>query len=263
MNRVFKSLGVIMFALVLLPATLLAANGTMKGNGSVEKPFQIEDYDDLKAIGKGVYLYSSNYVLTKDIDASASKNEMCNQDGCNGFISIGKNKDAADSIIFWGNIDGQNHTISNLNIWLPCESNVAFISYLGGSVTNLNFDHINVTGRVTESNYVAAVAAKQMGSIKNVHVTNGFVQGQNYVGGIVGHGTNRYNKEAVLEEVSFQGTVKGSQRVGGIAGQLDMIVGLASVDVDIIVIKKTAGGIVGYSTADVYRSRSSGTITPG
>lgn len=252
-----------MFALALLPATLLAANGTMKGNGSVEKPFQIEDYDDLKAIGKGVYLYSSNYVLTKDIDASASKNEMCNQDGCNGFISIGKNKDAADSIIFWGNIDGQNHTISNLNIWLPCESNVAFISYLGGSVTNLNFDHINVTGRVTESNYVAAVAAKQMGSIKNVHVTNGFVQGQNYVGGIVGHGTNRYNKDAVLEDVSFQGEIKGSQRVGGIAGQLDMAVSLASVDANIIVVKKNAGGIVGYSTADVYRSRSNGTITPG
>ena len=252
-----------MFALALLPATLLAANGTMKGNGSVEKPFQIEDYDDLKAIGKGAYLYSSNYILTNDIDASASRNEMCDAGSCNGFISIGKNKDAADSIIFWGSIDGQNHTISNLNIWLPCESNVAFISYLGGSVTNLNFDHINVTGRVTESNYVAAVAAKQMGSIKNVHVTNGFVQGQNYVGGIVGHGTNRYNKDAVLEDVSFQGEIKGSQRVGGIAGQLDMAVNLASVDANIIVVKKNAGGIVGYSTADVYRSRSNGTITPG
>ena len=35
-----------------------AANGTMKGDGSAEKPFQIEDYEDLKAIGKGVYLYS-------------------------------------------------------------------------------------------------------------------------------------------------------------------------------------------------------------
>ena len=263
MNRVFKSLGGIMFALALFPATLLAANGTMKGAGTAASPFQIEDYSDLKAIGKGVYLYSSNYVLTKDIDASASKNEMCNQDGCNGFISIGKNKDAADSIIFWGNIDGQNHTISNLNIWLPCESNVAFISYLGGSVTNLNFDHINVTGRVTESNYVAAVAAKQMGSIKNVHVTNGFVQGQNYVGGIVGHATKDYNDSAVIEDVSFQGTVKGSQRAGGIAGQLDMELGRAFVDAEVIALKKDVGGIVGYLTGDVYQSRSTGSIVPG
>lgn len=239
-----------------------AANGTMKGDGSASKPFQIEDYEDLKAIGKGAYLYSSDYVLTKDIDASASKNEMCNEDGCNGFIPIGKYKDAADSIIFWGNIDGQNHTISDLTIWLPCENDVAFISYLGGSVSNLKFDRIHVTGRVTESNFVASVAAKQMGTIKNVHVTNGFVQGQNYVGGIVGQGTKRYNDKAVLEDVSFQGDIKGSQRVGGIVGETDMDVAHAEADVNIIILDQDVGGIVGYLTGNVYQSRSSGTIVP-
>ncbi|OWV21780.1 hypothetical protein B7982_11795 [Fibrobacter sp. UWB2] len=239
-----------------------AANGTMKGDGSASKPFQIEDYEDLKAIGKGAYLYSSDYVLTKDIDASASKNEMCNEDGCNGFIPIGKNKDAADSIIFWGNIDGKNHTINNLTIWLPCENDVAFISYLGGSVSNLKFDRIHVTGRVTESNFVASVAAKQMGSIKNVHVTNGFVQGQNYVGGIVGQGTKRYNDKAVLKDVSFQGDIKGSQRVGGIVGETDMDVAHAEADVNIIILDQDVGGIVGYLTGNVYQSRSSGTIVP-
>ena len=249
--------------LLLLSVQPFAANGVMKGDGSTAKPFQIEDYEDLKAIGKGAYLYSSNYVLTKDIDASASKNEMCNEEGCNGFIPIGKNKDAGDSIIFWGSIDGQNHTINNLTIWLPCERDVAFISYLGGSVSNLNFDYVNVTGRITESNYVATVAAKQMGSIKNVHVTNGFVQGQNYVGGIVGQSTKKYNENAVLEDVSFQGEIKGSQRVGGIVGETDMDVGRVSVDANIIVVKKDAGGIVGYLTGGVYQSRSSGTITPG
>jgi hypothetical protein len=248
--------------LMLFVAQVFAANGTMKGDGSASKPFQIEDYEDLKAIGKGAYLYSSDYVLTKDIDASASKNEMCNEDGCNGFISIGKYKDAADSIIFWGNIDGQNHTISNLTIWLPCERDVAFISYLGGSVTNLNFDHIHVTGRVSESNFVASVAAKQMGSIKNVHVTNGFVQGQNYVGGIVGEGTNRYNEDAVLEDVSFQGDIKGAHRVGGIVGETDMNVVRASADVNIVIKNYEAGGIVGYLTGNVIQSRSSGTIVP-
>ena len=142
---------VVSAVLSLFAIQSFAANGTMKGAGSAKNPFQIEDYEDLKAIGTGAYLYSSDYVLTKDIDASASMNEMCNADGCNGFIPIGKNKDAADSIIFWGNIDGQNHTISNLNLWLPCERDVAFIAYLGGSVSNLNFDHVNVTGRVSES----------------------------------------------------------------------------------------------------------------
>ena len=256
-------IGLVSSIALLLALQSFAANGTMKGAGTTANPFQIEDYEDLKAIGKGAYLYSSNYVLTKDIDASASENEMCNADGCNGFISIGKYKDAADSIIFWGNIDGQNHTISNLTIWLPCERDVAFISYLGGSVTNLNFDHINVTGRVSEANYVATVAAKLIGSIKNVHVTNGFVQGQNYVGGIVGHATDDYYATSLIEDVSFQGTVKGSQRVGGIAGQLDMYLVRASVEADVIALKQDVGGIAGYLTGSVDHSRSSGSIVPG
>ncbi len=262
MRKNMKPQFIFTVVLSLLAIHSFAANGTMKGDGSASKPFQIEDYEDLKAIGKGAYLYSSDYVLTKDIDASASKNEMCNEDGCNGFIPIGKYKDAADSIIFWGNIDGQNHTISDLTIWLPCENDVAFISYLGGSVSNLKFDRIHVTGRVTESNFVASVAAKQMGTIKNVHVTNGFVQGQNYVGGIVGQGTKRYNDKAVLEDVSFQGDIKGSQRVGGIVGETDMDVAHAEADVNIIILDQDVGGIVGYLTGNVYQSRSSGTIVP-
>ncbi len=262
MRKTMKPRFIFTVVLSLFAIHSFAANGSMKGDGSATSPFQIEDYEDLKAIGKGAYLYSSDYVLTKDIDASASKNEMCNEDGCNGFISIGKYKDAADSIIFWGNIDGQNHTISDLTIWLPCENDVAFISYLGGSVSNLKFDRIHVTGRVTESNFVASVAAKQMGTIRNVHVTNGFVQGQNYVGGIVGEGTRRYDENAIIDSVSFQGDIKGSQRVGGIVGETDMDVLRAETDVNIVVMDQDAGGIVGYLTGHVFQSRSSGTITP-
>ena len=62
-------------ALLLLPSFVLATNGIMKGDGSVENPWQIADYDDLKAIGKDAYLYSSHYVLTADIDASSYRNE--------------------------------------------------------------------------------------------------------------------------------------------------------------------------------------------
>ena len=244
----------------LLAVQAFGANGVMKGDGSAENPFQIEDYEDLKAIGKGAYLYSLNYILTENIDASASKNEMCNEDGCNGFISIGKYKDAADSVVFWGNIDGKNHTIKNLNIWLPCENDVAFVSYLSGSITNLNFDHINVVGRITQSDYVAAVAARMMGSIKNVHVANGYVQGKDFVGGVVGLAANWHKN--VLEDVSFQGEVRGSKNVGGIAGEVYGNIARAIVDADIFAAESYIGGIVGYSHGLVDSSRSSGTITP-
>ena len=108
-----KFKNVIQVLLAVLAVSAFAANGTMKGDGSAQNPFQVEDYEDLKAIGKGAYLYSSNYILTKDIDASASKKENCNGDECRGFSPIGRNKDAADSTYFSGIFDGQNHTIRN------------------------------------------------------------------------------------------------------------------------------------------------------
>ena len=70
----FKNVVRVLLAMLAVPA--FAANGTMKGDGSAENPFQIEDYEDLKAIGKGDYLYSSNYILTKESSGEASEMEM-------------------------------------------------------------------------------------------------------------------------------------------------------------------------------------------
>lgn len=227
----------LLFALtILIPVVAFAAKGTMTGAGTEANPWQIADYEDLKAIGTGPYLYSNHYVLTKDIDASASKHEMCGSDGsCNGFITIGKKKDAVDSMAFHGSFDGKNHTIKNLNIWLPCESNVGFIYRLYGTLSNLKFDSLNITGRVSESDFVGVVA-RSFGSIKNVHVTNGFVQGENYVGGIAGDAVNPlgYSDKSLLDSVSFQGTVRGRNCVGGIVGDADGIITNAKADVHVI-----------------------------
>lgn len=267
MRKSMKPQFIFTVILSLLAIQSFAANGTMKGNGSASKPFQIEDYEDLKAIGKGVYLYSSNYILTRDIDASASEHEMCNEDGCNGFISIGKNKDAADSTVFWGNIDGQNHTINSLTIWLPCEQDVGFIYALVGSVKNLNFDHLHVTGRVSESNHVGGVVARLVGTIENVHVTNGFVQGKKRVGGIAGCAMRAIGYSGMipaLKNVSFQGEIKGTERVGGIVGETDeATIDSAVADVNIIAMDGRVGGIVGLNDGRITNSRSKGTIVPG
>jgi hypothetical protein len=84
--------------------------------------------------------------VAKDIDASASKSERCDGDDCRGFIPIGKNKDAVDSIVFWGTIDGKNHTIKNLKINNGYSGESGFIQTLIGSVVNLNFDSLDVKG---------------------------------------------------------------------------------------------------------------------
>ena len=258
----FKNVIRILLAMLAIPA--FAANGSMKGDGSAQNPFQVEDYEDLKAIGKGSYLYSSNYILTKDIDASASKKENCKDGVCNGFTSIGRNKDAVDSTKVWGNFDGQNHSIRNLFVQWKA-NNLGLFSNLHGSVKNLKLDSANITGAINSAGYVGSVAGYAEGSIENVHVTNSFVQGSGCVGGIVG-----YFRKDSMENVSYQGEVNGIYRVGGIAGVSNSHIANASADIRIVAKRdsssklstKQIGGVVGYAEGSVQNSRSSGAIIP-
>ena len=264
----FKNVTRVLLAALAVPA--LAANGTMKGDGSAEKPFEIEDYGDLKAIGSGSYLYSSNYVVMNDIDASASKSERCDgDDDCRGFIPIGKNKDAVDSTVFWGTIDGKNYTIKNLKINNGYSGETGFIQTLIGSVVNLNFDSLDVKG---ESRNAGGVASALVGTIQNVHVTHGKVFGYERVGGIVGKAIDKTgyapvkgydDMTPVLRNVSFQGEVGGYQQVGGVAGIIGVDVDSLVADVDISITygdAKEIGGVAGYNYGHIQKSHSSGKV---
>ena len=248
----------VLLAVLAVPA--FAANGSMKGDGSAEKPFQIEDYEDLKAIGRGSYLYSSNYILTKNIDASASKSENCNGDVCKGFTPIGRNKDAAGSTLFDGTFDGQNHTISNLDIRDTVRGDsLGFFSNVQAEITNLKFDKLTVIG---DGMRVGGLAGVACGLVNNVHVTSGFVKGGRDVGGIAGE-DKLSDCGITFRDVSYQGDVTGGVYVGGIVSNIDVgsIVN-ASVDANIVA-SDDVGGIVGYmGRGQIINSRSSGTITP-
>ena len=210
-------------AVALFAVQAFAANGIMKGDGSAAKPFQIEDYEDLKSIGKNAYLYSSNYILTKDIDASASEHEYCNGHVCNSFIAIGQVQNSTAVIPFSGSIDGQDHVIKNLRIWLPCLHYVGFIAQLEGSLSNLKFEHLRVYGGydtdyAPHSDYVGGVVGLSKGQITNVHVMDGHVEGLRYVGGIVG---KLENDTSFVQKSSFKGVVRGRRNVGGLIGTLE------------------------------------------
>lgn len=236
-----------------------AANATMKGDGSAQNPFQIDDYEDLKAIGKGSYLYSKNYVLAADVDAALSKNENCRIDFCNGFMPIGLQKDDAGDTVFTGSIDGKNHTISDLYIYYPSQPNLAFVSRLKGSIVNLKFDKIEVLG---DSAFIGSVAGFSNGRIQNVHVTNGKIQGKNYVGGIAGTYTNTDAVNAVLYGVSYQGDLEGTNDVGGIAGVSEAEIINATVDVNIQARKRRIGGIAGFNFGSIINGQTKGSIVP-
>ena len=251
-------------ALSLLTAYSFAANGTMKGEGTIESPFLVDDYEDLKMIGKGAYLYSSAYMLTADIDASASYGEWCSEGVCNGFIPLGLEKDAADASVFTGYFWGHGFTIRNMRIWTPCAHNVGFFANLGGLVSNLYFDSLVVWGGLDDiyaphSKYVGAVAGTATGYILDVHVTKGEVQGREYVGGIVG---DMEKTTANLDNVSYEGVVRGGSSVGGLAGRSRGRITDSNADVEIYAKGSDIGGLVGENEGDIEKSEAAGLILP-
>ncbi len=244
--------------LFLLPIAVFATNGTLKGAGTESDPWQIEDYEDLKALSSGKYLYSEHYVLTADIDATPSFGENCLDGVCNGYSPIGRLKDASRATTFTGSIDGRNHTIRNMRIWMPCNSNVAFIkSAEKASLSNLHFDSLTVISDLYETETTAGlVAIDHKSKIKNVSVKKGFVQGNREVGGLFGH-----TLASEFDSLSFQGKVVGRNQVGGLAGILNSDITNSFTDVDIVAYGSYVGGFAGKTQGENTNVYSKGSIT--
>ena len=158
---------------------------------------------------------SASAMLTADIDLK----NYCHaaEDGKEllSWLPIGN-----DNNRWKGNMDGQAHTISNLYI-KTAQNYVGLFGYTdGATIQDLIFDYakvenVNTTG--TKTDYTGILAGKAYGDspshIKGIKTTNNCtVIGQKDTGGIVG--CARIN----LENCENRSSVKGTENVGGIAG---------------------------------------------
>ncbi|MGZ3240988.1 MAG: two-partner secretion domain-containing protein, partial [Burkholderiaceae bacterium] len=84
----------------------------------------VNDVNHLQAINTNL---SGNYALGRNIDASAT----ASWNGGAGFVPIGQNTN------FNGQFDGLNHTISDLHINRPTESNVGLFGTAFGPISNV------------------------------------------------------------------------------------------------------------------------------
>jgi len=229
-------------------ADVFAANGTMSGSGTKIDPWLVEDYEDLKMVGKENYTLAGVYLLTADIDASASANEYCSPEGspCNGFVPIGM-----DTVAFSGTFNGAHHTIKNLFIWFPCEDQVGLFSNVdGGTINKLTLENISVVGDY----YVGALVGKMYdGVISNVKI-NGVVTGAKYVGGLMGIGN------ATINYSSVEGIVKGTTIVGGLVGYASGSLYNVSSNVSVMGEEDQIGGLVGELVGEVTHSYSLGPV---
>jgi len=256
-------------ALCFVQQTFAAFAG---GSGTSADPYQITTVDQLQSIKSDLV---SHYVLTQDIDASAT----ATWNGSTGFSPIGPS--------FSGTLDGQGHTISGLVI--KHASSVASNGLFGSTTATSVISNLKLTGvSIAGGSQTGAIAGSNLGLIYNVSV-QGSVTGTAYTGGVVGLADRKsrmWNAQANVTVVGtssvgglvgrntsgsifrcfVQGSVSGTLNVGGVVGDENMINSetplfkfcgtRANVTGD-----SAVGGFAGYLLGDYKGSYAAGSVT--
>ena len=217
-------------ALCLCSLTAAFAQFSGSGSGTENDPYLIFYADQLTQVrnflGKsGVY-----FKLMSDIDLTDWIEENSpNQ----GWQPIG-----VSSSKFQGIFDGNNHTISNLNIDRPSSSAVGLFGYADGATfknivivettitgngdvgpvcgnaSSSTFSNCKVTATINaKGNTVGGIAGSASGTFTNNKVTNTTINGNDNVGGIVG-----YTGNATFTSNDVSAMIGGKNQVGGILG---------------------------------------------
>ncbi|WP_195263455.1 DUF11 domain-containing protein [Clostridium sp. 1001275B_160808_H3] len=178
---------------------------------------------------------------------------------------------------FYGSLNGNGHTISNVSINIKGSDNLGFINKLMGTIENIIFQDVSIDSSIINSSNkitsigsnLGAVAVYNYGNINEVSVIGLHMVGARYMGGISAYnygtisnslvsmqscGKNRgiysYNiGDSILDERDLNGTKTanfGGQYIGGIVGlNISKIIGcMANVN---ILFGQYIGGIVGMA----------------
>ena len=267
--------------LLLVMAILMPYGGAWaqtrpaKGNGDVDNPFQISkaaelawfrDYVNGKIVNKGeadgTTHPSASAELTENIDLS----EFCHaKDGTKYTQELSWTPIGNDDNMYQGTFDGNGKTIRNLyinaiseNIGITCDA--GFFGYAtGGSIKNITFDNAKV---MSTGNYCTGVLAGVAGScIENIKtLTNCSVEGEDYVGGIVGDANG-----SIIGNCENHAKVDGTNYVGGIVGDYEFpgksITSCANYGV-VTGTGESVGGIAGYfNSGTIQNCANYGDIT--
>jgi hypothetical protein len=198
---------------------------SLLGSGKEDDPFLVYTAEELNLIGLAPCDWRSHFQLMADIDMSG----FDGQEGRSSFNIIG-----ARYSPFAGVFDGNGHTISHL-------------SMEGTDCVGL-FGHIG---------QISAYAPRQSRAhIRNIGVLNASVTASGrYVGGLIG-----LNSGGIISNCYSNGTVSGSQRVGGLVGENNgRIKGCFSSGT--VAGDEIVGGLVGRNYGSITMSYSTGTVS--
>ncbi|MFA5021002.1 MAG: InlB B-repeat-containing protein, partial [Patescibacteria group bacterium] len=141
---------------------------------------EISNITDLQKIGNDAgYPVDGDYILTQDIDASAT----ASWDSEQGFDPISGDFDGEGNPTnpFTGVFDGQGHTITGLVIARPSEFGIGLFGVNIGEIKNLGL----LGGTIVGHNYVGSIVGYNAGTITGSY-SSSIVTGEIGVGGLAG-----------------------------------------------------------------------------
>lgn len=215
--------------------TVSGVTGTVIGISTAQ------DLVNLAALSKSNNFSGKTFVLTNDIDMSSVSN----------WQMIG-----SSAYRFNGIFDGNNHTISGLNINVTENSSAGFFQFtnINSVVKNINLTDftLNVADGLDNVRAGAVVGTADSTTLKNVNVEDLTINGGNSTnveyGGIAGHlgnGTITNSSTSGIVYGSWTGFAGGA--VGALSKNSSISVVESSMDFDS---GQNAGGIVGYVGLD-------------
>jgi hypothetical protein len=219
--------------------------------GSELNPYLIYNFDQLNTVRNFAgSAYTGNYFkLMSDIDASPTQTTS--------WVPIGNSTN-----YFYGNFDGNNHTISNLR----CSTYGTYHGLFGftgpgSTIKNLN---LSSTCYILGDGSTGSIVGHNRGSVQNcssaamVNIGNADIGG-----GIVGS-----LNAGTVSNCNYTGTITRSgggvtcNKLGGIAGQIETGTTIENCFFGGTVSGNTwCGGIVGWNNGTITRCRSAGTIS--
>ena len=195
------------------------------GNGTINNPYQIASWNQLSNVRN--YLTSGIYfILNQNLSYLnlGYANNVRTPEGLveNGF---GWLPIAGQTNIFLGIFNGNNKSISNLEINRPLQSNIGLFGHNGLSSLVKNLGILNAV-IIGNDNTGSIIGHNNYGSLESCYMDSNsltgpttpttlatIITGDLYVGGLVGN-----NNNSNIEKSYSNGTINGTSYVGGITG---------------------------------------------
>ena len=147
---------------------------------------------------------------------------------------------------FAGTLDGQDNTIENFTLNTDA-ANVGFFANLSGTVKNLKFKNVEIEATNVSNPSVGTLAGKSTGTIENVTVLSGKLNGgKSGIGGIVGRPTGGTITACVNYANLTNEATSGHGSLGGIASTVSATAITDCENYGTITGNTYVGGIVGY-----------------